>query len=165
MIGGHGNLQEVWRLFAGWRWLEQEHSLVSLLLQLESCMSVKQPWQLEHTYRYWIAVAWQWKWEGKKICAECSKEGLDWLYQIHLSHQRRPCLDAIHDILSAVAGQQISCQLGCIHEGTSIAIQARQDQQHAQEDEWAWFCPALCLQQIEGRCHILLGHSIACTQE
>ena len=42
--------------------------------------------------------------------------------------------DAVHNIIPAVAGQQISCQLCCVHAGTHIQIQTRQDLQHTQED-------------------------------
>ena len=53
-----------------------------------------------------------------------------------LPDQRRPSIshDVVHDIFLAVAGQQISYQLCCVHAGTRIEIQARQDQLRARED-------------------------------
>ena len=53
-----------------------------------------------------------------------------------LSDQRRPILgiDVVHDIFLAVTGQQTSYQLCCVHAGTRIEIQARQDQPFARED-------------------------------
>ena len=58
------------------------------------------------------------------------------LYQMPLSDERSPYISfyAVHNIFLSVAGQQISYQLCCVHAGTRIEIQARQDQLRARED-------------------------------
>ena len=53
-----------------------------------------------------------------------------------LSDQQRPyiCLDAVHDIFSAVVGQQVSCKLCCVHAGIRVVIQVGQDLHRVHKD-------------------------------
>ena len=56
------------------------------------------------------------------MCAECSKAGLGWLYQVHLLDQQSTyiSLDASNDIFPTTTGQQMSCQLCCVQAESRI---------------------------------------------